>query len=240
MSEVTLARKSKLVSIQDLFNPESSECAEFRRILHNLDRSKKGGNKQVLLITSATLSEGKSITASFLAMTSATYKNNKTLLIDFDLRIPTIHKLFGVKRQGGISDIILDGLNPKKAVKPTSLDKLDLLTAGKFANNTSELIKGPNVHRIIEEMKFYYDTIIVDSPPLVPVMDTLVFVEEFDAVLLVIKAGVTQREIVSRACDLIANHSGKLVGVIMNNMKNSLPYYYNPNYYGYSYKSSKK
>ena len=232
--------KSKLVSIQDVFNPESPESAEFRRILHNLDKSKKGGDKQVILITSATLSEGKSITSSFWAMTSATYKNNKTLLIDFDLRRPTIHKFFGIKRLGGVSEIIIDGLAPKKAVKPTNLDKLDLLTAGKFTDNTSELINGPNVHRIIEEMKFYYDTIIVDSPPLIPVMDTLIFIEEFDAVLLVIKAGVTQRTIVSRAREMLANHNGKLVGVIMNNLKKSLPYYYDHNYYGYNYKSSEK
>lgn len=235
-----MTRKSKLISIQDVFNSESPESTEFRRILHNLDKSKKGGSKQVILITSATLSEGKSLTSSFLAMTSASYKNNKTLLIDFDLRRPCIHKFFGIKRTGGISDIILDGKTPKKAVKSTNLDKLDILTAGKFVANTSELIKGPNVHRIIEEMKFYYDLIIVDSPPLIPVMDTLIFIEEFDAVLLVIKAGVTQKAIVSRACDLIANHNGKLVGVIVNNMKNSLPYYYNQHYYGYNYKSLEK
>ncbi len=240
MSGAVLTEKSKLISIQDVFNPESPESTEFRRILLNLDKSKKGGNKQVILITSATLSEGKSMTSSFLAMTSASYKNSKTLLIDFDLRRPTIHKLFGVNRVGGISEIILNDLAPKKAVKPTNLDKLDLLTAGKFADNISELVKVSNVHRIIEEMKFYYDTIIVDSPPLIPVMDTLIFVEEFDAVLLVVKAGVTQRAIVSRARDLLANHNGKLVGVIMNNMTNSLPYYYNQNYYGYNYKSSEK
>lgn len=232
--------KSKLISIQDIFNPESPESTEFRRILINLDKSKKGGDKQVILITSATLSEGKSLTSSFLAMTSASYKNSKTLLIDFDLRRPTIHKLFGMSRVGGISEIILNDLAPQKAVKPTNFDKLDLLTAGKFSNNTSELVKVSNVHRVIEEMKFYYDTIIVDSPPLIPVMDTLIFVEEFDAVLLVVKAGVTQRAIVSRARDLLAHHNGKLVGVIMNNMKNSLPYYYNQNYYGYNYKSSEK
>ncbi|RKX23390.1 MAG: hypothetical protein DRP51_00460 [Candidatus Zixiibacteriota bacterium] len=232
--------KSNLISILDIFNPESPESTEFRRILHNLDKSKKGGDKQVILITSATLSEGKSLTSSFLAMTSATYKNNKTLLIDFDLRRPTIHKLFGVNRRGGISEIMLGGLAPKKAVKPTNLDKLDLLTAGKSTGNISELIKGPNVHRIIEEMKFYYDTIIVDSPPLIPVMDTLIFVEEFDAVLLVIKAGVTQKEIVDRARNLLANHNGKLVGVIMNNLKKSLPYYYDYSYYDYNYKSSEE
>ncbi|MCP4704480.1 MAG: CpsD/CapB family tyrosine-protein kinase [candidate division Zixibacteria bacterium] len=233
-------KKKKTISVQDIFNSESPECAEFRRVLHNLDKSKKGGDKQVVLITSATLSEGKSLTSSFLAMTSASYKNNKTLLIDFDLRRPTIHRLFGVERTGGISDIILDGLAPQKTVKSTNIDKLDLLTAGKFVDTTSELIKGPNVHRIIEEMKFYYDTIIVDSPPLVPVMDTVIFIEEFDAILLVVKAGGTKRELVSRARNLLANNSGKLVGVIMNNMKNSLPYHYNHNYYSQNYKSSEK
>ena len=235
-----MARKTKIISIQDIYDPESPETTEFRRILHNLNKSKKGGDKQVVLITSATLSEGKSLTSSFLAMTSASYKNDKTLLIDFDLRRPSIHRLFNLKREIGVAEIIADGLAPKKAVKPSQMDKLDILTAGKPVASTSEVIKGPSVHRIIEEMKFYYDTIIVDSPPLIPVMDTLIFVEEFDAVLLVIKAGTTQKAVVSRAREILASQNGKLVGVIMNNLKKTLPYYYDHHYYGYHYKSSEK
>lgn len=235
-----MTAKSKNISIQDIFNPESPEMTEFRRILHNLGKSKKGGDKHTILVTSSTLSEGKSLTSSFLAITSASHKNDKTLLIDFDLRRPTIHKLFGLERKGGISDIILNGLPTKNMAKPTIFDKLDILTAGKFVPNTSDLIKGSHVHKIIEEMKFYYETIIIDSPPLVPVMDTLVFIEECDAILLVVMAGVTQKTIVSRARNLLTNQNGKLVGVIINNLNRSLPYYYDYNYYGYHYKSSDK
>ncbi len=232
--------KSKIVSVQEIFNPESPESTEFRRILHNLAKSKKGGDKQAILITSATLSEGKSLTSAFLAMTSATYKNDKTLLIDLDLRRPTIHTLFGLKRETGVAEIILNGLVPKNAVKPTSIEKLDILTAGKFVPSVSELVRGPHIHRIIEEMKFYYEAIFIDSPPLIPVIDTLVFLEECDSVLLVIKAGATQKAVINRARDLLTSQNGKLVGVIMNNMKKTLPYYYNHNYYGYHYKSSDK
>jgi len=232
--------KKKGLSIADIYDAESSESTEFRRILHNLGKSTRGGQKQAVLITSATLSEGKSLIASFLAMTSAMHRYNKTLLIDFDLRRPTLHKLFDVKRQQGLAEIILDGLAPRNAVKATSVDKLDILTAGKFVVNPSDLLKSAEVHRITEEMKFYYDLILIDSAPLIPVMDSLILAEEFDAVLLVVKAGVTQRSVVARARELLNPQNGKIVGVVMNNMKKTLPYYYNYSYYGYHYKPNDK
>jgi len=235
-----LARKKAPTPITEIFDIESPEATEFRRILHNLNKSSKGGEKKTLLITSAMLSEGKSLISSFLAMTSARHKNRKTLLMDFDLRRPTQHKLFAVDRDKGISEIILDGLAPRNAVRRTTIENLDLLTAGKFVENPTDLVNGPNVHMIIEEMKYYYEFIVVDSPPLVPVMDSLVLLEELDAVLLVVKAGATQKAVASRARAALNPHNGKVVGVIVNNLTRTLPYYYNYNYYGYHYKHTKE
>jgi len=81
---------------------------------------------------------------------------------------------------------------------------------------------------------------LIDSAPLIPVMDSLILAEEFDAVLLVVKAGVTQRSVVARARELLNPQNGKIVGVVMNNMKKTLPYYYNYSYYGYHYKPNDK
>ena len=234
-----MGRKKQLTPITDIFDLESPEATEFRRILHNLNQSGKGGEKKSLLITSAMLSEGKSLVSAFIAMTSARHKNRKTLLVDFDLRKPMQHKLFAQERNKGIADIILDDLAPRNAVSPTEFDDLDILKAGKYVENPTELITGPNIHMIIEEMKYYYELIVVDSPPLIPVMDSLVLLEEMDAVLMVIKAGATQKAVVSRARRALAPHNDKIVGVIVNNLKRTLPYYYNYNYYGYHYKQTK-
>lgn len=235
-----MAKKKGPTPITEIYDPESPEATEFRRILHNLNKSSKGGEKKSLLVTSAMLSEGKSLVSSFLAMTSARHKNRKTLLVDFDLRRPTQHKLFGMERLKGIADIILDGIAPRNAVNKTSFENLDILTAGKFIENPTDLVTGPNVHMIIEEMKYYYEFIVVDSPPLVPVMDSLILLEELDAVLLVIKAGATQKAVVGRARKALNPHNGKVVGVVVNNLRKTLPHYYNYNYYGYHYKAAKE
>jgi capsular exopolysaccharide synthesis family protein len=227
-----LGRK-KRIPISHVYLSESPEATEFRRVLHNIGKSAQGGEKRTVLITSAMLSEGKSLVSSFMAMTSARHKKRKTLLIDFDLRRPSQHRLFACDRAKGISDIILDQIPPRDVIKQSEIDGLDLLTAGKAVDNPADILTGPNIHAIIEEMKFYYEFIVVDSPPLIPVMDSLILLEELDAVILVVKAGSTQKAVVSRARKALASHNGKVVGVIVNNLDRTLPYYYNYGYYGY-------
>lgn len=233
-----MPKAKKPLSIIDYFNMELPESTEFRRVLHNINGKNKGDGKLAILVTSAMLSEGKSIVSSFLAMTSARSKKVKTLLIDFDLRRPMVHKLFRLPLEGGVSNILLEGIASRNAVKKTTIDDLDILTAGDIMKNPSELFNNASIHRIIDEMKFYYDKIIVDSPPLIPVMDPIILLEECDGAILVIKAGATQRDVIMRARELLNSQSDKVMGVVVNNSTQSLPYYYNYRYYGYKHKSS--
>ena len=101
--------KGQTLSIIDYFDPEAPEASEFRRLLHNVNNVKSLGEKRAILVTSAMTSEGKSIVSSFLAMTAVRHKNRKTLLIDFDLRRPTIHRLFSLPRENGLSEVLADG-----------------------------------------------------------------------------------------------------------------------------------
>jgi capsular exopolysaccharide synthesis family protein len=234
-----LAKQRSKVSITEFFYAEAPETTEFRRVLNSLNGMTPQMDKRSILITSSMLCEGKSVFASYLALTSARCKNRKTLLIDFDLRRPMIHKLFAKPIEKGISDILAEGLAAKNFVKSTSVEMLDIITAGRTPNNPSELITAPAVHRIVEEMKFYYDLILIDSPPLIAVMDPLILLEEVDGVILVIKAGSTQRDVVLRAKDILAKHKEKIAGVVVNNIDRTLPYYYDYSYYGYKYKSSR-
>ncbi len=233
-----MAKGKKSLGIIDYFNMELPESTEFRRVLYNVNGKHKDTNKLAILVTSAMLSEGKSIVSSFLAMTSARSKKIKTLLIDFDLRRPVIHKLFRLPLKGGLSNVLIEGIACRNALKKTSMENLDILTAGEVMKNPSELFNNAAVHRIIDEMKFYYDKIIVDSPPLIPVMDPIILLEELDGAILVVKAGATQRDVVLRARELLNSQRDKIMGVVVNNLKHSLPYYYNYRYYGYKHKSS--
>jgi capsular exopolysaccharide synthesis family protein len=226
------------LSIIDLYDSESPEVTEFRRVLKNMNGSHAGGEKKAILVTSAMLSEGKSLVASFLALTAARSQQKKTLLIDFDLRRPMTHKLFSMRLEKGVSDILSKGIASRNIIKKSSIDNLDIMTAGRMIKNPSDLFSSSTIHRIIEEMKFYYDLILVDSPPLIPVMDPMVLLEELDGALIVVKAGETGRDVIKRARDLLSNQKNKIIGVVLNNLNQTLPYYYNYNYYGYQRKSS--
>ncbi len=232
-----MAKGKKSLGIIDYFDMELPESTEFRRVLHNVNGKHKEPDKLAILVTSAMLSEGKSVVSAFLAMTSARSKKIKTLLIDFDLRRPVIHKLFRLPLKGGLSNVLIEGIACRNAIKKTSLENLDILTAGEVMKNPSELFNNAAVHRIIDEMKFYYDKIIVDSPPLIPVMDPIILLEELDGAILVVKAGATQRDVVLRARELLNSQRDKIMGVVVNNLKHSLPYYYNYRYYGYKHNS---
>jgi len=234
-----LAAKKKPHSVIDLYDSEAPVSTEMRRVLYNLNGAAPDEKKQAILVTSAMLSEGKSLISSFLALTAAKIKGRKTLLIDFDLRRPMVHKLFDKPLKGGISDVLLDSASPRNLIKTTDISNLDIITAGKIFNNPSELFNGPAIYKIFEEMKFYYDLILVDSPPLLPVVDPMLLLEELDGAVLVIKAGATNRDVIKRARKLIGSHKDKIVGVIINNLKHTLPYYYDYSYYGYHYKPKK-
>lgn len=232
--------KNSDISILDFYDPEAPEASEFRRLLHNLNGIRSDKSKRSILVTSAMVSEGKSVISSFLAMTAVRHKKMKTILIDFDLRRPTIHKLFGFPREKGLSEILLDGQPARNFIKPTALENLDIMTAGKPIPNPSDLISAVAIHRIVEEVKFYYDLILIDSSPVIPVSDPLLVLEEVDGVILVIKSGATPKGVFRRACDLLMPQKAKILGVVINNLNHSLPYYYNQHYYGYHYKPTKQ
>jgi capsular exopolysaccharide synthesis family protein len=222
------------VSVIDYFNMETDFATEFRRLLHNIKTAKADQEIKAIMLTSAMLSEGKSTVAVFLALTAAR-KGTKTLLLDADLRRPTVHRYFGQNRENGLAEILAGDAISKNMIRKTSLDKLDIIAAGRAVSNPSELFDSRAIGNLITEMKFYYDLIVVDSPPVIPVSDPMLLAQEVDGVLMVVKAGETQREVVRRATEILRSQSRKLLGVVMNNMDGHLPYYYDYSSYGYDY-----
>jgi len=227
-----MARPS--ISIADFYNLESGIATEFRRLLYNLQNLAKEREIKSVLITSSMLSEGKSTVCAFLALTAAR-KGLKTLLIDCDLRRPTLHKLFVMPREMGLAEVLSDGASTKASIKKTSLEKLDVMTAGKVCAIPAEVFDAAAIGRLVSEMKFYYDFIILDCAPIIPVSDPMLLSQETDGVLFVVKAGATQRDVVVRAKEILASSTSRILGIVLNNAENSLPYYYSHDYYGYDY-----
>lgn len=220
--------------IIDYYSAESPVATELRRLLHNIRRVQRERELKTLLLTSATTGEGKSTISALLAVT-ASRRGMKTLLIDCDLRRPTVHRLFAVDRQHGMVEILSEGAPPKSVIKKTALENLDLITAGQAVPQPTELFDSRAIGSFINELKFYYDLILVDTPPVIPVSDPMLLSQELDGSILVVKAGATSREVVGRAASIMQSNGTKLLGVVLNNVMNTLPYYYDYTHYHYDY-----
>jgi protein-tyrosine kinase len=218
----------------DYYSLESPVATEFRRLLHSFQKKARETELKSILFTSAITSEGKSTVASLMSITAA-YKGHKTLLIDCDLRRPSLHRLFALERNRGMSEVLYSGDEIKSVIKKTSLDNLDIITAGKAVAHPTELFDSRVIGGLVHELKFYYDFVFVDTPPVIPVSDPMLLAQEMDGAVLIVKAGSTAREVTKRAADILTSSQINLLGVVLNNVKGSLPYYYDYSHYNYDY-----
>ena len=224
--------KQTLIS---LYDKESSMATELRRVYTGLRSAADKEKLQSVLVTSATIGEGKSVTCSFLAMTAASLSKSKVALIDFDLRRPRIHDYFGIGTCPGIGEVLTGKTNIKNVSRKTSLQDLTVITSGNVTGSPSDILDQADIPGLLQELVFYFDFIVIDSPPVIPVSDPLLIAGHADGVLLVVKAGSTQREVVNRAISLLSNSGIKPLGIVLNDYEDVLPYYYKDHYYGYKY-----
>lgn len=231
--------KKRQKKIIDLFRGEGVLGTEFRRISDRINwtadtSGKPTGPKQVL-ITSSVIGEGKSTVASFLSLTAAVYLDQKTLLLDCDLRRPMVHRLFGESLLGGVSDCLSGAMSFESCLRSTELDKLKILTAGTGVSDPTQVLTADGWADLVAEASFYFDRIVIDCAPVIPVNDAVVVGRAVDGMLMVVRAGNTQREVATRAAEIIRQSQLNLLGIVVNNIEEALPYYYNQKYYGYSY-----
>jgi capsular exopolysaccharide synthesis family protein len=229
-----MARKSQ--SIIDFFDIESPYVTEFRRLLYRVLAKREESNLKTIMLTSSMLSEGKSTICSFLGLTSAVKKEMKTIIVDTDLRRPSINQFFKINSQVGMNEILHHSVSFSDAIVSSGVGNLDLITSGSHCANPSEVFNVDIIENMINELKFTYDLIILDSAPLLPVSDPMLLAPIVDGVLLVVKAGVTQKDVVRRAINILDANENNLMGVILNNMSHSLPKHFEYGYYKYEYR----
>jgi len=222
-------------SIYSVYQEESPVAVEFRRSYAKLSYHMKQENKHSFLMTSAMEGEGKSTAAAMMAITIARYRNTKTLLLDADLRRPRVHEFFELPARDGFADALLGERNIIETVKDTRFENLKVVTCGKRVASPTGLLQADRLANILSELKFYFDTVILDSPPVLPVSDAAQIAAETDGVIFVLMAGVTQRDVVKRAVDILRDLRIQVVGTLVNNATQVLPYYYSYDYYDYRY-----
>lgn len=210
-------------------NPHSVITEQYRTIRTNINFSMPGPDTQTILFTSASKEEGKSTTSCNMAITFAE-AGKRVLLIDADMRRPTLHHTFQMSNKVGLSNLLLKKGRLQDSVRQSGVGGLDLLMCGQIPSNPAELLSSPTLDTLIDEMKEKYDLIIFDSPPLLSVTDSKILANKCDATVLVVNTGKSEKESITKARDALVTAKAFIMGVVMNNYEISKDTYY---YQGY-------
>ena len=220
-----------------MYYSETAEATEFRRLFYRL-QNQPGASYKSYMITRASIGEGKSTTATHLALASAQYVSGETLLIDCDLRRPRIHQIFRLSLESGVSDILDHIKNYDMALKNTAISNLKVVTAGVPKKSPAELFQIQGIRDMILYYRNHFSLIIIDAPPVIPVSDSILIGSQTERILFVVNAGKTKKNVAKRALELLDNNRQKIEGVIINNPLGVMPYYYEHKYYKYKYAPS--
>lgn len=215
-----------------LLNPQSFESEQFKMLKTNLLFPASGIPPRSIMITSTLPNEGKSFVASNLAVSIAQNIDEHVLLVDCDMRLPTIHKIFGFGDVPGLSDYLSKGIPLSSLLHKTNVNKLTILPGGKPPHNPSELLSSENMSTLLEEVKARYPdryTIIDTAPPQLTAEGSAL-ARQVDAIILVVNYGYTRRDLIA---DLVENLGrDKILGVIVNRFDMNSSLYYGYRKYG--------
>ncbi|MDQ3136275.1 MAG: polysaccharide biosynthesis tyrosine autokinase [Gemmatimonadota bacterium] len=194
----------------------------FRNLRTSLIWSDGGEALKTLVVTSAAPGEGKTMTAANLAVTLA-YDGLRVLLIDCDIRRPRVHGLFHLPRAPGLMELLVSPrtqngqpATPPKAIRDTSVAGLSVLPCGALPSNAANLLSGTRMRILLEELKERFDIIVLDTPPVLATADAGIVASLTDGVLLVVRAGTTDRNAAQRAYQQLANVGARVVGTVLN------------------------
>ncbi len=201
-----------------LANPRSPVAEAYRTLRNNVQLSNVDNPVRSLLVSSASQDEGKSTTLANLGVTFA-QAGNRVVLVDCDLRRPTLHKLFGVPNDKGLTSMLLADQSAALPLLGTPVEGLRLLPSGPPPPNPSELLGSKRLEAAIARLQEEADLLLFDSPPVLAVSDAAVLARRVDDVLLVVSAGKTKRDQASRARQVFDRTGARILGVVLNNAR---------------------
>ena len=195
-------------------NPRSPLSEAFRTLRTNLSFYSLESPLRSLVVTSPVTGEGKSSTVANLAVTMA-QSGRKTVLVDCDLRRPSLHTFFNLNAEPGFTDEILHNDEPR--LQETAVENLWLITAGTKPPNPADILGTPQVDQLIARLQEKVDIILFDAPPVNAVTDAAVLGAKVDGVLLVLSAGKTRREHAERAKEILQKAHVNIIGATLTN-----------------------
>jgi exopolysaccharide/PEP-CTERM locus tyrosine autokinase len=207
---------NKLVSV---FASSSMVTEQFRRLRTHIFKPGVENAPKIIMVASAMQGEGKSFVAVNLASIISLELHSHALLVDCDLRNPSITRWFGLQEKKGLSDYLIGEAEIQDLLVKTQIDKLSVLSGGSIQGNPVELIGSNKMKTLIQDLKSRYDDryIIIDSSPILATTEPSVLNEIVDGIILVINSGETPRETIQQAVKLLDKN--KILGVVLNNMQ---------------------
>jgi capsular exopolysaccharide synthesis family protein len=213
-------------------NPKSVVAEAFRTLRTNIQFSLLDEEIKTVVVTSTKPSEGKSTVISNLAITMA-QAGKKVLLIDCDLRKPTIHKKFGISNKDGLTNILAKERNINEVIKASNINNFYILTSGPIPPNPAELLGSKRFKMLIKELKETFDIVLLDAPPVLAVTDAQILSTICNGVIFVAEYGQAEKNAIVMGKELIEKVGGKILGVVLNKVPTKSSNYY---YYNYDYK----
>ncbi|EHO39938.1 capsular exopolysaccharide family [Caldithrix abyssi DSM 13497] len=236
-----LAQNKENPAIDDhliaLLSPRSSVAEGYRRLRTNLQYARLDKPLKSFLVTSPNPKEGKTTTASNLAITFSQAGLN-TLLVDTDLRRPAIHRLFGLPKEPGLTNHLFGQNTLDEITHKEVIPHLSVMTSGLVPPNPSEILAAPQTHELIDRLKSMYDLVIFDTAPVLAVTDASILATQVEGTLLIILAGTTIFDELEHSIEQLERVNAHILGVAMNNFDIKRAYgsyygQYKSRYYGY-------
>jgi len=215
--------------------PDSPHAEAYRVLRTNLLFSRKRENANTLTVVSGGAGEGKSTTIFNLATVFA-QNGQRVLLVDSDLRRPSLHKIMKISNATGLTNYLLGQMPIEQVIQTTSMPTLDFLPSGKLPSSSLGILNSPQMRDFIREVGRRYDFVFFDSPPIMGVSDASILASMVDLTLLVIQYRKYPQAMTVRAKQMVEKVGGSLLGVVLNNInisQDSYYYYYSGYYYDY-------
>ena len=212
--DVTVATPTLDARLVAALSPQAPAAERYRLLRTRIKRAENGRNIRAIVITSPAKGDGKSLTAANLALTMAQEFHQRVLLLDADLRRPSIATLFGIPEGPGLSDVLLGLHEVDQALVHLPDQHLTVLPAGSPAAQPAELLGSAAMRRTLDQMRSRFDRILIDLPPVAPLADVHVISPLADGVLMVVRAGITPKPAIERA--LSGLDMSKVLGLVLN------------------------
>jgi capsular exopolysaccharide synthesis family protein len=195
-------------------SPKSLAAEQYRQLRTRLSHAEGASNLRTVLITSPQKGEGKSVTAANLALTMAQELQRRVIIVEADLRKPSLQHLFGLPPGPGLAEYLSGAAELKDVMRFLPDHNLTVIHAGAAPTNPAELLGSTAMRRLLDQLRTRYDRVLLDTPPVLPLADVAVLAPLVDGTLMVVRAGVTPKPAIENA--LRAFDSSRLLGVVLN------------------------